>query len=109
MKFLIELVSLKIAESLLDLICVRHCKRVILRSHLKGDAHLTLIVEKDKRINSRSIACIHVLESHLKIADVLETLNCDFCTISLVLVELYRLHNALDESISQSYDACRED
>jgi hypothetical protein len=109
MKFLVKLLSFEITILLLDLLCVSHCERVILRTHLKSDLHLTFIVEKDKRVHCGSIASVHVLVSYLKVTDVLKTLNCDFRTISLVLVELYRLHDTLNKEISQSYDACRED
>jgi hypothetical protein len=51
---------------------------------------------------------IYVLESNLEISDVLKTLNGDLCTIILVLVELYRLHDALYKKISQSHDSCWE-
>jgi hypothetical protein len=109
MELLIKLVTLEIAILLLYYLCVSHSKRVILRTHLKSDLHLTLVIEKDKRVHSRSVTCIHVLVRYLKVTDILETLYCDISTISLVLVELYRLHDTLDKRISQSYDACRED
>jgi hypothetical protein len=52
--------------------------------------------------------CIYILESNLKVTDILKTLYRDLSTIILVLVELHRLHDALHEKISQSHDSCWE-
>jgi hypothetical protein len=49
--------------------------------------------------------CVHILECNLKITDILKTLNSDLRTVILVLVELDRFHNTLNEKISQSHDS----
>ena len=48
---------------------------------------------------------IDILESDLKITDILKSLNSNFLTLILVLIELYFFHDSRNESIGQSHDS----
>ena len=86
-----------------------HCQRVVSRADLHYDAHIAGLIEVLEGIDTWSKPSVDALESHLKCTDILESLNSNSFTLSLFLVEIYRLHNASVNHVNQSYDCHEED
>ena len=105
MKLLVKLILLEVTILLGVLLGVGHRKRVILRSHLKNDLHLALIVEPLERVYCRCIVSMYILERYLKVADILKSLDSNALAILSVLLELYWFLDALYVEINQTCDA----
>ena len=103
-----HLLRLDLRITLLESLSVSYSNRVILRTDLHNHLHLTLVVEHLEGINGRCISAIYILESHLKVTNVLKTLDSDILTVVTILVELYWFHHALYDSVSHSHDNHRE-
>ena len=79
-----------------------------LRTYLQVDVHLAGVVEHGEGVERGSELVVYRLVGDLEGTDVLKTLFRDAFTVSLSLIEVYRLLDALDVSEYEPHDDAKQ-